>query len=179
MLYKKTKKDVFLSWVITSKICYSVFQVQKIDALNMPKNDQSLDDWLMLIKFTGNWLTLNQADLALYPCCVTALTFSIFILFFFLKFIYFEREGKYKLGRDRERQRERIPSRLHAVSMKPNVGLDFTNCEIMTWAKIKRQTLNQLSHPGAPSVFSFLKGESLTIHQSWWTLKIMYTIYFS
>ena len=34
--------------------------------------------------------------------------------------------------RERERETERIPSRLHTVSAEPNVGLDFTNCEIMT-----------------------------------------------
>ena len=32
----------------------------------------------------------------------------------------------------RERQRARDPSRLGAVSMKSNVGLNFTNCDIMT-----------------------------------------------
>ena len=32
----------------------------------------------------------------------------------------------------RERERERIPSRLPAVSMEPDVGLDPTNREIMT-----------------------------------------------
>ena len=32
----------------------------------------------------------------------------------------------------RERRRERIPSRLHAVSADPYAGLEFTHCEIMT-----------------------------------------------
>ena len=32
----------------------------------------------------------------------------------------------------KERERERIPSRLYAVSAKPNVGLELTNREIMT-----------------------------------------------
>ena len=35
-------------------------------------------------------------------------------------------------GRGRERGKERIPSRLHAVSAEPNTGLDLTNHEIMT-----------------------------------------------
>ena len=35
-------------------------------------------------------------------------------------------------GRGREGERERIPSRLRAVSAEPNVGLDLMNCEIMT-----------------------------------------------
>ena len=34
--------------------------------------------------------------------------------------------------RERERKRERIPSRLHAVSAEPNTGLELTNWEIMT-----------------------------------------------
>ena len=55
---------------------------------------------------------------------------SVFcILFYFFKFIYLrEREW----GRGRERGRERIPSRFHAVSAEPNVGLELTNREIMT-----------------------------------------------
>ena len=49
-----------------------------------------------------------------------------------------ERERERKRERERvsrggaERGRERIQSRLHAVSSEPNVGLDLTNCEIMT-----------------------------------------------
>ena len=35
---------------------------------------------------------------------------------------------------------EKIPSRLHAVSTEPHMGLDVMNCEIMTGAKIKSQT---------------------------------------
>ena len=42
----------------------------------------------------------------------------------------------------RERVRERIPSRLHAVSTEPNAGLHPTNREIMTGAKIKSWMLN-------------------------------------
>ena len=37
--------------------------------------------------------------------------------------------------REREREREREtenPSRLHAVSTEPNMGLELMNCEIMT-----------------------------------------------
>ena len=35
-------------------------------------------------------------------------------------------------GAERERGRERIQSRFHAVSAEPDVGLDLTNPEIMT-----------------------------------------------
>ena len=34
--------------------------------------------------------------------------------------------------RERERGRERIPSRLHVVRAEPNSGLNLMNCEIMT-----------------------------------------------
>ena len=34
-------------------------------------------------------------------------------------------------GRGRKEERERIPSRLHAVSAEPNMGLGLTNHEIM------------------------------------------------
>ena len=47
--------------------------------------------------------------------------------------------------------RERISSRLLAVSAEPHAGLDPTHCEIMTCAEIKSMSLNRLSHPGAPA----------------------------
>ena len=34
-------------------------------------------------------------------------------------------------GAEREGGRERIPSRFHAVSAEPDMGLDPTNCEVM------------------------------------------------
>ena len=43
-----------------------------------------------------------------------------------------EREREFKWGRDREKGRERIPSRVHAVSMEPDAGLNPMNREIMT-----------------------------------------------
>ena len=50
--------------------------------------------------------------------------------------------------RERERGRERIPSRFHSANMEPDAGLEPINYEITTWAEIKSQTLNQLNHPG-------------------------------
>ena len=43
-----------------------------------------------------------------------------------------EREHESRQGRDRERETERTPSRLRAVSTQPDVGLELMNCEIMT-----------------------------------------------
>ena len=72
----------------------------------------------------------------------------------FLMFIYlFIEVGR----RDRKRGRQRIPSRLHAVSAEPDTGLEFTNCEFMTWAEIRRWMLNQRSHPSILVLLFFIK----------------------
>ena len=49
-------------------------------------------------------------------------------------FIYFEKERERQQAHTREAggERERIPSRLLAVSVEPDMGLDPMNCEIMT-----------------------------------------------
>ena len=52
-------------------------------------------------------------------------------------FISFEREREQ--GRGRENGRQRIPSRLHAVSTEPDARLDLTDLEIMTSTKFKNQ----------------------------------------
>ena len=76
---------------------------------------------------SGVWIskdTEEQKELIIY----------IHNICIYFKFVYLERKrgcaGEQEKGR--ERRRERIPSRLHAVSTEPNVGLDPTNCEIMT-----------------------------------------------
>ena len=50
---------------------------------------------------------------------------------FSLKFIYFERVRAREGGAESE-GRERIPSRLLAVSIEPGIELELMNCEIMT-----------------------------------------------
>ena len=71
-------------------------------------------------------------------------------------FIYFwQRQNASGLGAEREGDTEaEAGSRLWAVSTEPDVGLELTNREIcdLSWS----QTLNLLSHPGAP-VFFFKK----------------------
>ena len=59
------------------------------------------------------------------------------------------RGRKRESERERER-RERIPSRLHAVSTEPDMGLELMNREIMTRAENKSQMLSLLNHPGDP-----------------------------
>ena len=55
--------------------------------------------------------------------------------------------------RQRDRERQRSPSRLSALSAQSLMrGLDLTDREIMTCAKIKSWTLNRLSRPGAPGI---------------------------
>ena len=76
----------------------------------------------------------------------------IFIFLFFLSlFIYFEREKelKWDKGREREGESQADPSSPPIIA-ELRVGLDPKNREIMSWAEIKSQALNQLSHPGPP-----------------------------
>ena len=61
-----------------------------------------------------------------------------------------QKETEHEQRRVRERGRERIPSRLCAISKEPDGGLNPTNCEIMSQAEIKSHILNLLSHPGVP-----------------------------
>ena len=60
--------------------------------------------------------------------------------YFFNLFIL---ESQSKWGRGRERRRERIPSGFCTASTEPDVGLELSNHEIMTWAEMKSWTLNQ------------------------------------
>ena len=67
-------------------------------------------------------------------------------------FILREREHTWR-GIERDRERESQASSMLLV--EPDVGLDLTNCEIMTRAETESQTLNPLSHPGAPKIKKF------------------------
>ena len=88
------------------------------------------------------------------------LSFTVFASFFFNVLFIFETE------RDRawtgEGQREgdtesETGSRLWAVSTEPDAGLELTDREIMTWAKVGRLTAWA---PRAPHVFaSFCKDQ--------------------
>ena len=63
-------------------------------------------------------------------------------------FIYFERKSKRGRGRERGRQNPKQVLRLLLI-------LKLTNCESVTWAKVKIQMLNWMSHPGTPIRYSF------------------------
>ena len=50
-------------------------------------------------------------------------------------FIYFwERQNKQQRGRERHTESE-VGSRVQADSTEPDVGLELTNCETVTWAE--------------------------------------------
>ena len=66
--------------------------------------------------------------------CTSSLLLLLLLMFIFL----FLRERE----RSRERGRQRIPSRLCTVSPELAVGLELTNREVMTWAKINSLMLN-------------------------------------
>ena len=62
---------------------------------------------------------------------------------FFLHLFIFDRERQSTSGGGAEREGDReskAGSRLRAVSTEPDAGLEPTNCEIVTWAKVRRLT---------------------------------------
>ena len=94
-------------------------------------------------------LTSSWVPVLFVSCliCRKALLFFYCIFagykFFFLREREREREHTHESvwgaevgGRETERERERISSRLQAVSTEPDAGLELLNCEIMTWAEI-------------------------------------------
>ena len=90
------------------------------------------------------------------PCEVTEA--PILFCFNILKFIYFERERSVRMCvqvGEEQSGKERPPSRLRTVSTELDMGLEPTNREIMTRAKITSGTLKRQSRPGAlPILFS-------------------------
>ena len=76
----------------------------------------------------------------------TMSSFKFFLMFLFI----FETETEHEWGRGRERGRHRIGSRLQAVSHQPRAWRGAPTHgpqdHDLSWS----QTLNRLSHPGAP-----------------------------
>ena len=105
--------------------------------------------WANIKSWTLNWLSHpGIPQVFLFKNAKQRLSFKKPFFFKAYLFILRERESMSREGRQREK--ERIASRLHAVSSESNTGLDLTNQEIMTWAETKSWTPNRLSHPGAP-----------------------------
>ena len=84
------------------------------------------------------------------------LGYFCFFIFFLILEIEKEREGGREQVRagERSRGRERISSKFHAQRGVWH-GAQFHDSGITTWAKIKSQSLNWLSHPGTPKLRYF------------------------
>ena len=84
------------------------------------------------------------------------LSFQV-LLFFFLMFLLFifERERVHEWVRGREREGQRILSGLCTDNSEPDVGLEPTNCEMMSWAEVGCST----EPPRRPVPLQLLKGE--------------------
>ena len=66
-----------------------------------------------------------------------------FFNFFFNVYSFFDRERQRVSGGGAEREGDtesKAGSRLRAVSTEPDAGLELTDREIMTWAKVGRST---------------------------------------
>ena len=70
--------------------------------------------------------------------------YIVFLFFFFNVYLFLrQRETEHEQGRRREREGDtesETGSRLWAVSTEPDAGLELTDREIMTWAKVGRLT---------------------------------------
>ena len=90
----------------------------------------------------------------------TYLLFLKVYLFILRETVHVDEQGR---GRERERERE---SPRQAPRTEANTELDSTNRDV-TRAETKSQTLNCLSHPGAPDLFLSLQlphvGEMLSV----------------
>ena len=80
----------------------------------------------------------------------TATTVTAGFLFFFYVYLLILREKEKERGRERERGGAERQGERENPRQAPCCVHAPTNHEIMTGAEIKSQTLNQMSHPGAP-----------------------------
>ena len=108
----------------------------------------------MNMKYLSIYLCLQFLSSMPYSSQCTGLSppwLNLFPGIFFLKILFREWASR---GTGRGRGRERIPSIL-CTEHGAQCGASSRNPEIMTWADIKSQMLNFLSHPGAPILFFF------------------------
>ena len=106
-----------------------------------------MKSWLLLI--------LIHDVLSLFlNCDEWFFVFWLFLFCFVLFRFVLERERE-SASKQRE-QTERLLSRFH-TQHRAQCGAQSHNPGIMTWAKIKSQTLNLLSHPGAPVMNAFFQ----------------------
>ena len=80
----------------------------------------------------------------------------------------FERERQSMSGGGAEREthtESEAGSRLWAVSMEPDMGLEIMNCEVMTWAEV-RQSTDWATHVPLNQLY-FLDSLILSVGSSW------------
>ena len=71
-----------------------------------------------------------------------------------ISFLFSLREREHAQAGEGQREREReIPSRLSAFSAEPDMGLELTNREIVTWAEVGRST-DWATQAPLPEVFN-------------------------
>ena len=84
------------------------------------------------------------------------------VFLFFKAYLFWERKTVW-VG-EGQKEREKDNSKQPPCS-QPDAGLDLTNCEILTWAKIKRRRLNRFSHTGAQcGLFQSYFSKFLSVH---------------
>ena len=132
----------------------------------------------------SNWTNLKTE--LLWKQNSSVFCFSLFVsksvffslYFFFLMFIdFWERETECRLGRDRERGRHRVRSRLHAPSCQHRARRGARTAAPGDHDLSQSRTLNRLSHPGAPHL-SYFKKYFWTITMHWAVLYFKVLIYF-
>ena len=97
--------------------------------------------WIICsVLYCSSWILSSKASILFTDFIKAFFTSKSFVrLIFYLNILFLterERERERRRGRERERGRQRIWSRLHADSREPDLWLELTNHEIMTWAKV-------------------------------------------
>ena len=107
--------------------------------------------WLKLQCFIVSWF-FHQV--CLFVCLLIYLweREQELVIYFYLFIYLFMRARARASEHAGQRERQRIPSRLCTVRAEPDVGLKFTDYEIMNWAEMFQLswTLNRLSRLGTP-----------------------------
>ena len=102
--------------------------------------------------------------------CPLPLFFNIIFFFKRLFIVQRQRETEHEHGRGRERRRHRIRSRLRALSRQHGARRGARTHEPRDRDLSRSQTLNRLSHPGAPCLLPLYQEARLWSGTVWGTL---------
>ena len=138
------------SWVHRSFIKLSSLLLYSFKFFHYKKLSKQQPAWPVSWSESLDWILIFF--LGLLPLDLTVTQFKFFKVYLF---ILREGENESDRGAEREGERENL-KRLHTVSAETNAGLEPTNYEIMSWAKIKSRTLNHLSPLGMPHPHRFI-----------------------